>query len=208
MLRCKNYGCGQRFKEEENEDGLCVHHTAPPVFHDTIKFWSCCKDQKAYDWDDFQKIPGCSRGRHSTADPLVALGSFRPEQKEEAPAAPLKSIDEYNKSNPDAVTAAQAAVKTLAPAERKSTRNEKDGTARCRNKGCQKIFAVAENSPMACRFHAGQAVFHDTLKFWSCCDFKKCYEFEDFMAVPGCAMGFHDDGVIDLPDDHGLVKAE
>lgn len=44
----------------------------------------------------------------------------------------------------------------------------------------------------------GNAVFHDAVKFWSCCADKKCYDFESFLAVPGCATGFHDDGVIDL----------
>jgi hypothetical protein len=44
----------------------------------------------------------------------------------------------------------------------------------------------------------GNPVFHDAIKLWSCCPDKKCYDFETFLAVPGCATGFHDDGVIDL----------
>ena len=50
-------------------------------------------------------------------------------------------------------------------------------------------------------------MFHDTLKFWSCCPEKKCFEFDTFMAVPGCVTGFHDDGVIELPLDHGSSSA-
>jgi len=44
----------------------------------------------------------------------------------------------------------------------------------------------------------GNPVFHDAIKLWSCCPDKKCYDFDEFMAVPGCAQGVHDDGVIDI----------
>lgn len=197
-LRCKNYGCGQFFTEEENHDTACKHHVAPPIFHDRVKGWSCCKDKKAYDWEEFQAIEGCSRGRHNTtepkqlfsASPTVAAAAAAGES--EAPA--LKSIDDYNKQNPTAVTAASAAVKTAAV--RKSTRRA-DGTAKCQNKGCQKDFAVADNNESACVYHEGQPVFHDAVKFWSCCPSAQCYDFDDFLRVPGCKRGYHDDGEID-----------
>ena len=59
-LRCKNYGCNKYYNDEENEDDCCVHHIAPPVFHDTAKYWKCCPDKKAYDFESFQEIVGCS----------------------------------------------------------------------------------------------------------------------------------------------------
>ena len=198
-LLCKNYGCGQRFMEEENGPTACRHHVAPPLFHDCIKGWTCCKDRKAYDWDEFQKIEGCSVGPHSTVDPASVFAKS-PNAPDEAPApsaataAPvpaLKSISAYNDANPEAATAAAAAVKLVQT--RKSTRKE-DGTARCLNKGCQKPFVVADNNDSACVYHSGQPVFHDAVKFWSCCPQKKCYDFEEFMQVPGCATGKHDDG--------------
>jgi hypothetical protein len=34
-------------------------HKSPPVFHETAKWWSCCPQKKAYDWETFQDIPGC-----------------------------------------------------------------------------------------------------------------------------------------------------
>jgi hypothetical protein len=110
--------------------------------------------------------------------------------------APLKSIEAYNIANPEAASAASSAVKTLA---RKSTRLA-DGTARCQRKGCQKNFIVEKNEDLACRYHKGNPIFHDALKFWSCCPNKKCLDFDDFLAVPGCANGWHDDGVIELVD--------
>jgi hypothetical protein len=201
-LRCKNFGCNKFYTEEENSDTACKHHVAPPIFHDRIKGWTCCKDKKAYDWEEFQAIEGCTVGRHSTeatgqkifADSPTVAACNQAELRN--PSGPvLKSIDDYNKQNPDATTAASSAVKTINT--RKSSRRE-DGTAKCQNKGCQKVFTVADNTVDACIYHKGQPVFHDAVKFWSCCSHKKCYDFDEFMAVPGCAKGYHDDGEVDL----------
>ena len=201
-IRCRNYGCNQRYTELENSEGSCHHHTGPPIFHDTMKCWSCCRDRKAYDFDAFQLIKGCATGRHSSVPPAVALG--RSPSAVDAPgsapapvAVPLKSIAAYNAANPEAASAAASAVKTMA---RKSTRAD-DGTARCQRKGCQKNFEVATNSDVACKYHKGQPVFHDALKFWSCCPNKKCFDFDEFLAVPGCGIGLHDDGVIEIPEE-------
>jgi hypothetical protein len=210
-LLCKNYGCGKRFTEEENGPEACRHHVAPPLFHDCIKGWTCCKEKKAYDWEEFQKIEGCAVGPHCTTEQSLfapspnapdelrtdmaanaAAAAAAPTTVSAAPAAPaLKSISAYNEANPDAATASASAVKTITG--RKSTRKP-DGTAKCLNKGCQKTFIVAENKEGACQYHAGQPIFHDAAKFWSCCPNKKCYDFEEFMQVPGCAHGKHDDG--------------
>lgn len=54
-LRCRNYGCNQNFTEAENSDAACRFHTAPPVFHDTKKGWSCCP-KRVYDWDEFNLV--------------------------------------------------------------------------------------------------------------------------------------------------------
>jgi len=113
-----------------------------------------------------------------------------------APAPQLKSIADYNSSNPAGPTAAASALKTVST--RKSSRSADGLTAKCQRKGCQKSFSLAENGPSACTFHKGQPVFHDAAKYWSCCDHKKCFDFDAFLAVPGCATGCHDDGEIDL----------
>lgn len=202
LLRCKNYGCNQYYKEEENHDDVCCHHVAPPIFHDTMKCWSCCKDRKAYDFETFQLIQGCQRGRHSNQPPKVAIADSPNAVKlgdGPLPTPPaLKSISAFNAANPTAASAVTAAVK-VATAERKSTRNE-DGTARCQRKGCQKVFSVAENSTTACSYHKGQPIFHDAVKIWSCCPQVKCYDFDEFLKVPGCTVGCHDDGVIEFAD--------
>lgn len=198
-LRCRNYGCNQFYNEEENSDNACHHHTGPPIFHDTMKCWSCCRDRKAFDFEAFQLIKGCSTGSHSIIPPAVALAKSpsavdNPVASLQPIAAPLKSIAAYNAANPEAASAATSAVKTM---ERKSTRKD-DGTARCQRKGCQKQFVFESNEVGACQYHKGQPIFHDALKFWSCCPNKKCFDFDEFLLVPGCGTGFHDDGVIEL----------
>eukprot|EP00427_Karlodinium_veneficum_P002258 CAMPEP_0169165288 /NCGR_PEP_ID=MMETSP1015-20121227/59330_1 /TAXON_ID=342587 /ORGANISM="Karlodinium micrum, Strain CCMP2283" /LENGTH=196 /DNA_ID=CAMNT_0009237865 /DNA_START=32 /DNA_END=619 /DNA_ORIENTATION=+ len=47
--------------DPDGEPQPCVHHKAAPIFHETAKWWSCCPDQKAYDFEDFMRIPGCTK---------------------------------------------------------------------------------------------------------------------------------------------------
>lgn len=202
LVKCRNYGCQKMFDEDDNDEGSCMHHTAPPVFHDTLKFWSCCRDRKAYDFEGFQEITGCVTGRHSTSDPGQAIsaspnapttvftGDENAKKEDEGPK--LLKIEEMDNSGPTGAAAAAEILKS-----RKSSRRE-DGTARCQRKGCNEVFLVENNHPTACTFHKGQPIFHDAVKYWSCCDTKKCYDFDEFMAVPGCTIGCHDDGVIEI----------
>jgi len=202
LLRCRNYGCNKNYKEEENSDDACAYHTGPPIFHDTMKCWSCCRDRKSYDFESFQKITGCAIGRHSNQVQAIAIAASPNAPTESSGAAtdsvftaPLKSISSYNQENPDGPTAAASAAKTMV---RKSSRNADGVTAKCQRKGCQKTFTLAENNPTACKYHKGQPIFHDAIKFWGCCPERKCFDFDEFLAVPGCAVGCHDDGVIEL----------
>lgn len=203
QIRCKNYGCNQFYTEESNHDEACQHHTGPPIFHDTMKCWSCCKDQKkAFDFESFQLIAGCAKGRHSNAVQKVAIAASpnAPTNENGVPVPPpvqLKSIADFNTKNPEAASAASSAAKIVSGV-RKSSRNADGITAKCQRKGCQKDFNVSDNSSTACTYHAGNPVFHDAIKLWSCCPDKKCYDFDEFMAVAGCSVGFHDDGVIEL----------
>jgi hypothetical protein len=194
MLKCKNYGCNKLYKEEENTDASCVYHSAPPIFHDTMKCWSCCRERKAYDFETFQLIEGCSIGKHSDIVKKIAIAESPSQTNSEKASTSIKSIADFNTKNPDAVSSVAAAVKLTV---KKSSRLS-DGTAKCQRKGCQKSFVVSENSNSACIYHVGQPVFHDAVKFWSCCPDKKCFDFDEFLAVPGCGVGLHDDGEIEL----------
>ena len=164
LLRCKNYGCNQYYKEDENNEDSCKHHIAPPIFHDTMKCWSCCRDKKAYDFESFQLITGCTIGKHSQVAQKIAIAA--------SPNAPttstttntdtvaqpqLKSISDFNLKNPNAASSEQTAK--IITATRKSTRNPDGITAKCQHKGCQKEFSIAENNNTACTYHSGKKVF-------------------------------------------------
>jgi hypothetical protein len=201
MLRCKNYGCQKYYDPNNNPDDNCMHHTGPPVFHETAKYWSCCPQKKAYDFESFLEIVGCAKGPCSQVNTGAQISASPNAVSTDGapaipPAAPLKSISDYNTSNPEAVTSEMAAVKLVTT--RKSTRNADGITAKCQRKGCQQTFTIADNHSDACTYHCGQPIFHDAAKYWSCCADKKKYDFDAFMAVPGCSVGFHDDGVIEL----------
>ncbi|KAF4324323.1 hypothetical protein BBO99_00001905 [Phytophthora kernoviae] len=203
-LQCKNHGCQKKFVEEENNDQACRHHHLPPLFHDMKKGWQCCSSKMVYDWDDFEKIEPCVVGRHSVvgpneqfaASPTVAAAENAASAAGSAgavavaqPAAPLKSIDDYNQKNPNAVTAVSAAKDNQqAPAPMRT-----DGKAKCVHFGCQQEYVVAENTEVSCRHHAGAPVFHDASKYWSCCPKNIKYDFDSFLKVPGCVVSAHTD---------------
>lgn len=190
-MRCRNYGCNQWFKEDENSDTACRHHVAPPMFHETRKGWSCCKDRLAYDWDEFMKIEGCTSGRHSTVAPdqtFAVSPTLVQAERLSAAAPPMKSAADFAEEHPDDEPSAAPKAKPR-PAPRA------DGKAMCVNGGCQQTYVVAENNETACKYHKGQAVFHDRGKHWSCCPGQKAWTWEDFMAIPPCTTGAHRDWI-------------
>lgn len=96
---CTHFGCKQRFPKG-GPYPKCQYHAAPPVFHETAKFWSCCPNKKAYDWNDFENIPGCLHGTCSEVkeeEQKQFLGGTDLREKV-GEAAKLKSIADFNKS--------------------------------------------------------------------------------------------------------------
>jgi len=45
---------------------------------------------------------------------------------------------------------------------------------------------VDETQEYNCTHCPGGPVFHEGYKFWSCCEKKKHYDFDSFLAAPGC----------------------
>lgn len=64
---------------------------------------------------------------------------------------------------------------------------------RCARKGCGKEYDKDSNTEESCSHHPGDPVFHEGLKSWSCCNAvnKPVLEFDQFMQIPGCAIGSH-----------------
>lgn len=96
---CTRFGCRNRFPRGGPYPD-CTYHRLPPVFHETAKYWACCPNKKAYDWDDFQSIPGCQRG---TCTEVKEEGNKQffggtDLREQAAETVGLKSIDDFNKA--------------------------------------------------------------------------------------------------------------
>ena len=108
---CVHFGCNNRFPKG-GPYPPCCYHAAPPVFHETAKFWSCCPNKKAYDWDEFQSIKGCITGfcsekkEESESETKQFLGGCDLREAMGG-AQKLKTIDDFN--------AAQASGSDAAP---------------------------------------------------------------------------------------------
>eukprot|EP00523_Entomoneis_sp_CCMP467_P010482 CAMPEP_0168729894 /NCGR_PEP_ID=MMETSP0724-20121128/6449_1 /TAXON_ID=265536 /ORGANISM="Amphiprora sp., Strain CCMP467" /LENGTH=302 /DNA_ID=CAMNT_0008776813 /DNA_START=30 /DNA_END=938 /DNA_ORIENTATION=- len=99
-VQCTRFGCKNRFPKG-GPYPKCQYHKAPPVFHETAKYWSCCPNKKAYDWETFQEIPGCETGvctdvKESEGQKQFFGGTDLREQL--AGGEKLKSIDDFNKA--------------------------------------------------------------------------------------------------------------
>ena len=96
--QCTHFGCKKRFPRG-GPYPECQYHAAPPVFHETAKFWSCCPTKKAYDWNDFENIPGCQHGTCSEVKEEQKQFLGGSDLRENAgEQAKLKSIDDFNKA--------------------------------------------------------------------------------------------------------------
>ena len=100
--RCVHFGCNNRFPRG-GPYPPCEYHSGPPVFHETVKFWSCCPGRKAYDWEGFQSLPACQSGTctdvrdDASAGQKQFLGGC--DMRERMTTGPrLRSIDDFNAS--------------------------------------------------------------------------------------------------------------
>lgn len=193
-LTCTNYGCGKFYVPEENHAEACRAHSKPPIFHDTHKYWACCPDRKALDWEQFEAIPSCTIGPHSTK---VSAVDFK--QSAQTPLTHVPLTEQQIQSLQGvAPTSAEGGAGKRGPREFEGAQQTAqkpqeiiDGKATCRNFGCQKQFVVAENNDAACTYHKEGPVFWDTYKYWKCCPHRKGADFNDFVAIPGCCTGPH-----------------
>ena len=60
---CKNKSCKATYKGPESDNEVCLHHPGVPIFHEGMKFWSCCQ-KRTTDFTAFLEQVGCSEGEH------------------------------------------------------------------------------------------------------------------------------------------------
>ncbi|XP_056267632.1 cysteine and histidine-rich domain-containing protein 1 [Pseudoliparis swirei] len=212
---CYNKGCGQRFDPEKNPEDGCTHHPGVPVFHDALKGWSCCK-RRTTDFSDFLSIVGCTKGPHNKEKPpepvkpdVRSLGEKsdgddqRPKFSEYIISAPLpqEAIRRPSADEPmvrlqhNVSPSLKQALERLKLSENTAEQQEEDknelkiGTS-CKNAGCTKRFDGPASELEECSYHAGFPIFHEGMKYWSCCKRKTC-DFNTFLSQEGCTKGSH-----------------
>ncbi|RYY31997.1 hypothetical protein EON62_05940, partial [archaeon] len=110
-------------------------------------------------------------------------------------AAALKDYDEISICDgPAPAVTAPLTTSQLPPTSSAAGAGEArvgSGGVTCRNFGCMKSYSEADNHDAACVHHAGPPVFHEGKKCWSCCRDKLAWDWEEFMAIPGCVTSAH-----------------
>ncbi|EDV92734.1 cysteine and histidine-rich domain-containing protein [Drosophila grimshawi] len=207
MLQCYNRGCGQRFDPATNSDDSCRHHPGTPFFHDAYKGWSCCS-KKSVDFTEFLNIKGCTLAKHSNIKPVEPEKPVKDDKEDSEPVevevrAPIKQA----LPRPAIETPFTVLQPTVAPALKESidalksrptaapaaTEASEDGIAvgtNCKNIGCTYSYTNTSSDYGECTHHPGVPIFHEGLKFWSCCQ-KRTSDFAQFMAQKGCVYGQH-----------------
>jgi len=197
---CYNRGCGQQYNIRQNSgegDEACRHHPGDPYFHDAYKGWSCCQN-KSTDFTTFLNTPGCELGKHSNVQPInpeKITGNLTKEEVVETrppiqPEAARPSYDTPMTRLQPIVAASLAQAVAALPA---ATTNGDAATVTegesCKNNGCKASYSE-ETADTPCTFHPGFPVFHEGMKYWSCCQ-RKTTEFQEFLDQAGCDIGKH-----------------
>jgi len=199
---CYNRGCGKQYNIRQNSgegEEACRHHPGDPYFHDAYKGWSCCQN-KSTDFTTFLNTPGCSIGKHSNVKPINPekitgnLSKEEPEIVETRP--PIQPAGERPPRDtplvrlmPTVAASLQQAIAALpAPVVNGDAETVSEGET-CKNNGCKASFSkeVADGD---CINHPGIPVFHEGMKYWSCCQ-RKTTEFQQFLEQEGCNIGKH-----------------
>jgi len=60
---CKNNSCTATYEDESSKKESCCYHPGVPVFHEGMKYWSCC-EMKTTDFNTFLSQSGCASGKH------------------------------------------------------------------------------------------------------------------------------------------------
>ncbi|EDW58594.1 cysteine and histidine-rich domain-containing protein morgana [Drosophila virilis] len=207
MEQCYNRGCGQLFDPSTNTDESCRHHPGAPFFHDAYKGWSCCS-KKSVDFTEFLNIKGCTLAKHSNIKPPEPEKPAKDDKDEDktmeievrAPireSLPRPAIETpFTVLEPkvapalkDTIDALKVSTVAAPAATAGSERDVAVGTS-CKNNGCTYSYTNTSSDFGECTYHPGVPIFHEGMKFWSCCQ-KRTSDFAQFMAQKGCVYGQH-----------------
>ncbi|XP_013776520.1 cysteine and histidine-rich domain-containing protein 1-like [Limulus polyphemus] len=211
-LLCYNKGCGKKYKSDENTSESCLHHPGAPFFHDAYKGWSCC-NKKTTDFTDFLNMKGCTKSYHSNVKPVEPAKQIKETsnssegketvvQKACQPQCqqPLERPSEESPVCRLPLTVGDSLKPLLEKLKEKGNEQltgEKDNEnivisigTQCKNGGCKVAYEGEQSDSQTCSYHPGVPIFHEGMKFWSCCT-KRTTDFESFLEQEGCTTGNH-----------------
>lgn len=211
LLQCYNKGCGIKFDPEENSDTSCQYHPGSPVFHDALKGWSCCS-KRSSDFTEFLNFKGCTTGPHSNVKPpepekpkkdetdsQEVIVVQAPKQRAPKPSNPAErpSPDEPMQRLKVTVAASLKTQLEKLKLEDQSQTEKTDSDSKevavgtqCTNNACNCSYAGPESNEEECLHHPGFPIFHEGMKYWSCCN-RKTSDFDNFLKQEGCTTGKH-----------------
>jgi len=203
LLKCYNKGCGGQFDPSINEEDSCNYHPGAPIFHDAYKSWSCC-NKKSIDFTQFLNYPGCTKGLHNNELPKKPETTNSEEIKSENNIPdpiqkPMErpSVDETKTSLKTTIAPSLQQLLNKKKLEECNDPNQLEEGIRgikfgesCKNSGCKTSYDGPETDLKICNYHPGAPVFHEGLKFWSCCE-RKTTNFDNFLEQDGCTRGKH-----------------
>lgn len=212
LLQCYNKGCLKKFDPDKNAPDACVHHPGKPVFHDAYKSWSCCK-ARTTDFTEFLNIKGCTKSYHLDTKPPESPKPERkidPEleaqleavnQEKTAVRAQITPIIRPDENDP-LVRLRSSVGSSLTPLLSKLSLEKKVDVPKieadsvvtvgttCKNAGCRQTYKGEQSNLDTCFYHAGYPIFHEGMKYWTCCQ-RKTSDFANFLEQQGCTSGNH-----------------
>ncbi|KIY43625.1 CS-domain-containing protein [Fistulina hepatica ATCC 64428] len=211
MPVCTRKGCLKEFSEDN--DGPCVYHPGPPLFHEGLKSYTCCNDvyKPVLGFDDFMKIPGCT-----TVDKHTTEAQTYGEPAKPAPPTSATSAPQTTVANPFTAPSAVPPAQSIgsqpmkqAPPPVIEEEDDLDVAVEvgklCRHKGCGIAFVsdevnrIGDGAGTVCIYHSmpqGRLVysfiptFITSVQGYLCCK-RRVLEFEEFLKIEGCKIGRH-----------------
>ncbi|XP_050436241.1 cysteine and histidine-rich domain-containing protein morgana [Adelges cooleyi] len=205
LILCYNRGCTLKFDPNKNPEGSCTFHPGEPFFHDAYKGWSCCK-KKCTDFTEFLNIKGCTKGCHNGTKPKEPE-KYVPDKDTKDDVIEYHAPKPVSLPRPPADSPMTCLKPTVSPnllqqisALNVGSSNASDSTdltdvpvgTMCKNNGCKQAYEGPNEKAVnkTCKNHPGVPIFHEGMKYWSCCN-KKTSDFNVFLEQAGCSEGEH-----------------
>ncbi|XP_068813001.1 integrin beta-1-binding protein 2 isoform X1 [Struthio camelus] len=141
-----------------------------------------------------------SRRRSSSSKDQHQLRRCSGKDRARAPLLLVSSSDEPRQLLPIKVSRSleQALERLSAGAEDEAREGNRAGEAAarvragaaCANAACKAVYQGPGSNTETCTFHPGVPVFHEGMKYWSCCAVRTT-DFGAFLEQPGCSTGRH-----------------